>query len=268
MNAIDRRQVQRHFSASACSYDDCADVQKRVARKVANLVQVEGAAKGPMLEVGTGTGYLAELIAARYPGLRLLVSDLAHAMTRAASQRLPGAWAMDLDAAALPLATETMAYVCSASAYQWVENLPRAFGECQRVLQKGGSFIFALFGDGTLDELRGAYREALLCEGRESPDYLVPMPSKHRVDASLAAAGFEIFRVWEEVEREYHGSLASLLRCLKGVGAHNASRCRPRGLASRQVMKRLEGNYIQRFADGGRLPATYRVIYGIAGKSG
>lgn len=267
MSGIDRRLVQRHFSASCDSYDDSADVQKRVAQRVAALVHSDGPRHGRFLDVGTGTGYFAELLTKSNPQLQPLVSDLAHGMTRVAKQRLPWSWAIDMDAAAIPLAAETLPLICSASVYQWVENLAAAFAECLRVLQPDGVFIFALFGHRTLWQLKDCYREALSLEGYGEPDYLLTMPCKTRVEKSLREGGFETFHVWEEDEEEKHPSVAALLRSLKGVGAHNASLRRPRGLSSRRVMHRLAEIYGQRFSTGGFLPATYHVIYGVARKA-
>ncbi len=267
MNGMDRRQVQRQFSASSETYDGYADVQKRVARKVAALVQSDGPSHGRFLEIGTGTGYLSELLTRSNPQLRPMVSDLAHAMTRIARQRLPGAWAVDLDAAALPVVSERLPLICSASVYQWVGNLGMAFAECLRVLQREGVFIFALFGNRTLWELKDCYREALVMEGHTEPDYLLALPSRASVETSLREGGFEILQVWEEDECEKHVTVADLLRSLKGVGAHNASLRRPRGLASRRVMHRLTDSYDRRFSTGGMLSATYHVIYGVARKT-
>lgn len=267
MSIIDRRQVQRHFSASSEHYDGYADVQKRVAQRVAGLVESEGPSRGRFLEVGTGTGYLAELLIRSNPQLQPMVSDLSHAMTRFAKQRLTGAWAVDLDAAALPVASATLPLICSASVYQWVACLGKAFGECLRVLQYDGVFIFALFGNRTLWELKDSYREALILEGVAEPDHLLTLPCKASVEDSLRQGGFETFRVWEENEGEKHVTVAALLRSLKGVGAHNASVQRPRGLASRRVMQRLAECYEQRFSSNGLLPATYHVIYGVARKT-
>lgn len=267
MSGIDRSQVQRHFSASCESYDGFADVQKRVAQRVAALAQSDGPRQGRFLEIGTGTGYFAELLTQSNPRLQPLISDLAHGMTRVAKARLPQSWAVDLDASALPIASDTLPLVCCVSVYQWVENLAMAFDECLRVLQPEGLFVFALFGSQTLWELKDCYREALSLEGYDEPDYLLTLPSKTSVENSLREGGFETFRVWEEQEEEQHVSVSALLRSLKGVGAHNASLRRPRGLFSRRVMHRLAEIYEQRFSAGGFLPATYHVIYGVARKA-
>lgn len=266
MTGIDRRQVRRHFSASSMVYDGHADVQKIVAKQVAALVRSHAPLDGRFLEIGAGTGCLTQQIIRDNPRLQPMISDVSHAMTVLARGKLPNALALDLDAAALPLAAASMRLVCSSSVYQWIENLSAAFGECFRILQPDGVFIFALFGSRTLWELKTCYREACRSAGRTAPDHLLTLPNKGKVTRALREAGFATFRVWEEDECETHATVRDLLRCIKGVGAHNASVRRPRGLASRQVMQRLANIYAERFGAPGRLPATYHVIYGMAQK--
>lgn len=262
--AIDRKLVRRHFSVSSALYDGHACVQKHVARKVSALVEAEAPVCGRFLEIGTGTGCLTEMIADTNPRLQPVISDLSHAMTMIAREKVPHALALDLDAAALPVKADSLALVCSSSVYQWVENLTAAFGECSRVLEENGVFIFALFGDRTLWELKECYRQACIHTGRMAPDHLLTLPSLAEVKRALHAGGFEASRVWEAEECETHASVRGLLRSIKGVGAQNASKHRPRGLASRRVMQRLEQLYTDRFGGEGRLPATYHVIYGVA----
>ncbi|ABA88907.1 malonyl-CoA O-methyltransferase [Syntrophotalea carbinolica DSM 2380] len=266
MTAIDRRQVRQHFSASSAVYDDHAQVQKRVAQRVASLVHAEAPSAGRLLEIGTGTGYLTRQIVRENPQLRPLVSDLAHGMTVQARQNVPAALALDLDASSLSLKSGSMAVICSSSVYQWVEDLNIAFGESLRVLQDGGIFIFALFGEKTLWELKECYRESVIGEEGRAPDHMLALPDKATVENALRDGGFKIFRVWEENECENHATVTDLLRAIKGVGAHNASSRRPRGLASRRVMARLQELYTRRFNVDGFLPATYHVIYGVAHK--
>lgn len=263
MSQIDGRQVRRHFSASASTYDAHAAVQQRVALKVADLVAEEAPASGIFLEVGTGTGFLAEQLCRQRSDMQAVLSDLAHPMTLRARQRLAGAPAVDAAAEALPLAGGSVTLVCSTSAYQWVENLSAAFAESRRILRPGGVFVFALFGRRTLWELKDSYRDVVLQETERYPGHLHRLPSRQTVAASLDEAGFAHGRVWEEDEVEQHASLVDLLRSIKGVGAHNASSNRPRGLVSRGFMRRLADTYAARFSDRGSLRATYHVIYGV-----
>jgi malonyl-CoA O-methyltransferase len=54
-----------------------------------------------------------------------------------------------------------------------------------------------------------------------------------------------------------------LMRDLKAIGAHNAAASRPAGLTGRQRLAAMRAAY-ERFRSGGRLPASYEVVFGQA----
>jgi malonyl-CoA O-methyltransferase len=60
-----------------------------------------------------------------------------------------------------------------------------------------------------------------------------------------------------------YADLKSLMRDLKGLGAHNAAAGRGRGLFGRAAWTKLEAAYEAHRRDG-RLPATWEVVYGHA----
>jgi malonyl-CoA O-methyltransferase len=265
-NFVDLNRVRRHFSGSADSYDRHAAVQKTVVERLLALLAESGSPAGPVLEVGTGTGLLAEGIMALWPGVRPLVSDLAHHMTCHACRRLGGLAAVDADCRALPFFSGSFNLVCSSSVYQWVTDLKQAFAENARVLSPGGRFVFALFGEGTLWELQESYRYAARQAGREVL-HLHGFPGQEQVRQAFGVAGFGGIELYQEDLVEYHEEVGDLLRGLKGIGAVNASPRRPRGLASRQIMQGMMDRYRRRFAGERGVPATYRVIYGRGAKA-
>lgn len=263
---LDTEQVRRNFSRQAGEYERHAAVQRRVAERLLQLLLEGGLVGGTTLEVGAGTGYLLRRLSRLCPGVRPVVSDLAHAMTRQAAAGLPGVPAFDADAQALPLRDGCLSLVVSSSAYQWVEDLPGAFAEMARVLRPGGRFALALFGTRTLHELRDSHRRAAAEAGRH-PSHVQEFPDPSAVEAALAAAGIARFRLFSAEEWEFHPDLPDLLRHLKRLGALNAAAGRPQGLASRQVMNRLAAHY-EHYRRQGKLPATYQVIYVLGRKDG
>ncbi len=263
--AVSRHLVREHFSCHARDYDRYARVQKRVAARLVSEA-LAPAESGPVLDVGTGTGEVGRCLRARAPGLPLVVCDLAPGMTRQAAATLPGVLAADGDAQALPFGANCFALVLSASVYQWMNDLPGAFREAARVLRPQGTFAFALFGSGTLGELRTAHRQALAECGSANASHFQEFPALAGTADALAAAGLTPSRLWREDEVEWHPSVADLLRSLKKIGAQNASDRRPPGMASRRVMQRMSEIYRERFGAEQGIPATYEVIYGIAGK--
>jgi malonyl-CoA O-methyltransferase len=263
---VDGRRVRHNFSSHAGDYDRYARVQKRVAGRLVELLRERGPFCGPALEVGTGTGRLAQSLAEVFPDIRPVLSDIAHDMTRLALHRVPRATGFDADAQALPLRSNRFSLVCSSSVYQWMNSLAAAFAESYRVLAPGGVFAFALFGERTLFELRDSHRRAVAECGECRASHAQEFPDPGRVRQSLEAVGFDRIRTLSEDEVEYHADVPALLRGLKAIGAQNAARNRPAGMASRRIMARMTEIYRQNYEQGRGLPATYQVVYGLARK--
>lgn len=265
-SSLDTRQVRRHFSSHAEEYDRYAGVQKKVVADLMELLRSSGNIEGPVLEVGCGTGILSRQVSIFLPDLPLIVSDIAHGMTRHAARTVSGVAAVDADAQDLPFRDAAFGLVLSSSVYQWVNDLPRAFAEGGRVLAPGGRFAFALFGEKTLHELRESHRLAVAEAGIGRPSHVQDFPSGSEVRHALVAAGFDDVLVRSAFEVERHQAVEHLLRNLKRIGAQNAAGSRPAGLGSRKVMQRMIRVYRERFEEEGSIPATYEVIYGMGCK--
>jgi len=261
---IDIRQVRRNFSCHAEDYDRYAQVQKRVSARLLDLVLPLVPPGAMALEVGTGTGELARRLLRFRPDASLVVSDLAHGMTRHAAESLGGLPAVDADAQALPFRSRRFELVLSASVFQWLNDLPAALAEAARVLRPGGLLAFAMYGERTLWELREAHRLAVQEAGGEHLSHAHTFPGETEVAQALSAAGLTTQQLFAEDELEQHPDVAALLRSLKKIGAQNASSRRPAGFASRRVMQRLSALYADRFGQSQGIPATYHVIYGLA----
>ena len=256
---IDPFQVRRHFSGHADQYDLYSVVQKRVATRL--LGRLPATFTTPVLDLGTGTGDVAHRLLQLYPQTRVIVSDLAHDMSCSAVSRLPKTAAVDADAQLLPFLSSSFGLILSASMFQWIEDLSVAFAECYRVLQPGGTFLFALFGDGTLGELRAAFQDALRQCDSDRVSHFHSFPTLYAVESALAQGGFSQIDCQVEVEQDVHGDFRQLLQGLKRIGAQNAARQRPNGLFPRRVMQKMNELYSERHQTPDGLLASYRVIY-------
>lgn len=262
---VSSRQVRQHFSAHASEYDHYAQVQKRVVNGLISRLPDDLHTCRLALDLGTGTGDLARQLQGLMPDIPLLVADIAHAMTCSAVSRLTDVAAFDADAESLPLRTESVDLILSASMYQWVNDLHRAFAEVYRVLQPGGHFAFALFGAGTLRELRTAHSAALVAEGQAVTSHMQRFPDEATIIAALQSSRLT-GKIESFDEREEHPDVPHLLRSLKRIGAQNSATNRPKGLSGRRTTERMMEIYKDLYGTDGKIPATYQVIYGLAQK--
>ena len=159
------------------------------------------------------------------------------------------------DALRLPLQAGSVDLIFSNLMLQWCEPLDAALAEVRRVLKPSGFFAFSTFGTDTLHELRSAWAQA------DGYNHVNHFPDIHEVGDALVRAGLvEPVLDVDHIEVGYSDALA-LMRDLKAIGAHNVTAGRPRALAGRSRLQRMQQAY-EAYRRDGRLPATYEVIYG------
>jgi len=266
--SLDKRQLRRSFERAATTYDEAAVLQREICRRALERLDLVKLAPELVLDAGSGTGFAAQALARRYPRATVVEFDIAPAMLQTARARLPS-WKKWIgrrrelfvcgDNEQLPVRTGTVGMFWSNLAFQWVNDLTRIFSECQRVLRPGGLLIFTTFGPDTLKELRQAFAGDA---GRVHVNRFYDM---HDIGDMLVQAGFaDPVMDMEQVTLTY-GDVATLMRELKAIGAHNVATGRSRGLTGRRTLEDVRRRY-EKLRRDGRLPATFEVVYGHAWK--
>ena len=268
MAKIDRIKVRKAFDRGACRYEETVRVQKLVVKKIiADLSQLSSLfPPDRILDIGAGTGMLLRSLRETYPEAFLAGLDLASGM---ASEALGSMRAQDDflyvqgDAEEIPFADGTFDLVVSTSTYQWLSELGPAFREVERVLVSGGTFLFALFGDGTLSELKSSYQRALIHEssnaaGNRSQQFF----SRDEVLRILVELGFHDVAAENCTEKEYYPDVAAFLRSLKGIGAGTSAFLPATGLGGRRIIRKMMELYQLEYTEKNGIPVSYEVIYG------
>jgi len=157
----------------------------------------------------------------------------------------------------LPFKNNSLDFIWSSLTLQWANELEATLRECYRALAPGGLLMFATFGPDTLKELRTAFASI------DTTPHVNRFADLHDIGDMLVNAGFANPVMEMEMLTLTYADLKSLMIDLKGMGAHNAAISRRRGLLGKSAWQKLltayEGDRI-----GGRLPASYEVIYGHA----
>ena len=267
---IDKERVKRSFSRRAGSYNKLALVQAESAERLDfNLSLLEKRPQS-LLEIGSGTGFLTDLVAGRWSEASIFCCDVAHNMNLKARDNLDNQRIMFLtgDAEDIPCKDSSFDMLVSNLAYQWVSSLPKAFREVQRVLKNDGEFIFATFGRRTLQEMREAYGEAYLEIKGSEPEHFHLFPAVHELGDGLAKLGFEDAIITVDRLKERYDSSFHLLRSLKGIGAGSALRPSGMGLGNRRVLEKMDEIYREKFGQGEGVYATYEILFARGVKRG
>jgi len=256
--SLDRARLRASFERASASYEGAADLQARVAAELLERLELFRFEPAVVLDLGCGTGRVTRELKRRYRRARVIALDLAPGMLREA-RRHQRPWRrferVCGDALRLPLRDGSVDLMFSNLMLQWCEPLGAAFAEVRRVLKPSGFFAFTTFGRDTLYELRSAWAQA---DGYNHVNHFSDM---HEVGDALVHAGLmEPVLDVDRIEVGYPDALA-LMHDLKAIGAHNATAGRPRALAGRARLTRMQQAY-ESFRRDERLPATYEVIYG------
>jgi len=210
-------RVRDAFSEAADRYDRLSGLQQAIASQLAQ--QLQGVlAHQRILDVGTGTGYLAQQIQNSYPQAMVIGIDFAEGMMHKAFDKDRQLRWLAADAKYLPFKKQGFDWVVSNLAYQWVNDLPRAFSEAHRVLVKEGRFVASLFGQQTCNELFVA-----LSSTGVITDELNRLLSVHDVQESMNQAGFSAGKIDSEKVVIKFKDLWQLLGWLKATGSNRLS---------------------------------------------
>jgi malonyl-CoA O-methyltransferase len=127
----------------------------------------------------------------------------------------------------------------------------------RRVLRPGGVLLFTTLGPDTLKELRASWAAV------DRSNHVNAFLDMHDIGDAMLRAGLSDAVVDREDLTLTYPDLGLLMRDLKGIGAHNVTAGRPRGLTAPARIRKLEAAYEAYRRDDG-LPASYEVIYGHA----
>lgn len=247
----DKRLVAESFSRAASTYDQAAAFQRAVGAHLLGRLP-SGFVPEDIVDLGCGTGHFSRALSACYQqpvlGLDLAEGMLRHAREHSPQQR---GWVV-ADAEALPLRSESQDLIFSSLALQWCPQLPLALGEAWRVLRPGGVLAFNTLLEGSLHELREAWRAV------DDHVHVNRFTPPEELRTMLAEAGFADWRCEVEQHVLHYPQLGELTRELKALGANNRNPGRPTGLGGTARLRRLTAGY-ERFRTAEGLPASWQV---------
>lgn len=258
---LNHRAMVRDFDAAAAHYEKAAILQRTVAERLIEHLDPIRIAPLHILDLGSGSGLGARMLARRYPKAIIFQLDSALEMLRVARRYGPRLFSrhryLRATAEALPFAAGSFDMVFSNLMLQWCDELDLVLAEIARVLRRDGLLIFSTLGPDTLKELRQSWAEA---DDRVHVHAFLDM---HDVGDALIRAGLKNPVMEMERIRMTYADCHTLMRDLKQLGAQNVSLGRRRTLTGKRRLERMIAAY-ERFREHGRLPATFEIVYGHA----
>ncbi|MGL5784490.1 MAG: methyltransferase domain-containing protein [Alphaproteobacteria bacterium] len=125
-----QNQIAQRFEKSVQTYEQAATVQRDMADfLVSRLIPFLKRPPRSILDVGSGTGYVAKSLWEHYPNAHYVLNDLSASMLANASEKFPAAcvelWEGDAQELCLPSTELLVSNFC----FQWFENLPQTLAK-------------------------------------------------------------------------------------------------------------------------------------------
>ncbi len=251
----EKLKIADTFSRAAPSYAGEALLQKDVARTLMDWLPLCDAQR--VIDLGCGSGVQLPDLQQRYESATIIGIDLSTDMLRQAqisSHTAQPLIAADIDC--LPLPSRSCDIVFSSLAVQWCNNFQHALSEMRRVTRKGGYIALSTMANGSLEELRHAWRSIdHYAHANQYPD-----AADHYL--ALARADVDIVRFAHVAETCYFASFKELLMNLKRTGVNYVTGKRRIGLLTAAQLKAVGAAY-EPFRTAQGLPLRFQVIYSL-----
>ncbi|KDA02439.1 methyltransferase domain-containing protein [Hyphomonas oceanitis] len=257
---FDRDLLVRRRDRAAPHFDEYSFLKDRVSSDLVDRLNDTARTFRAGLELGGHDGGVSEQLKGGAKVAAMTLTDPSPAMVARARER--GLDAVVADEEKLGFDEARFDLVVSALSLHWVNDLPGALIQVRRVLEPDGLFLGALFGAGTLAELRACLIEAETeIMGGLAPR-LSPLPALADMAALMQRAGFALPVVDRESVVVRYDSVFGLLADLKGMGERAAFASGMAQPLPRRVLMRMAELYAQNFSDpDGRVRATFEIVY-------
>ena len=259
--ALDKNLIAAAFDRAAREYEARAVLQFTVAERMIERLDLFKIKPRLIVDVGSGSGHGARLLARYYKGSQVIALDLSTGMLMQARRLAPRFRSpfryVSGDAECLPIEGTCVDMIYSNLTLQWCNDLDRAFGEFRRVLKPSGLLLFSTFGPDTLKELRASWATV---DDKVHVHHFIDM---HDLGDALIRAGFSSPVMDVENFTLTYRDLTSLMRDLKALGASNVSLGRRQTLTGKNAFGKVAGAY-EAYRRDQCLPATHEVVYGHA----
>jgi malonyl-CoA O-methyltransferase len=267
---LDKRLVKMHFSANAGNYDLYAHVQKKMALRLEEYAELKGGdSTGAILDIGSGTGYLTELLLKHFPDACITAVDIAPGMIELAKMKFGGRGIKFICADAEEMSLEEKyGLIASNASLQWFNDTPQTLEKLYSALAENGMLCFSTFGSLTFSELHQSYGKAMRnlgLEGHTRPGQpFYTLGELQKICEPLVGSRGEM-RCGEELEYLYFDSVKDFFTSVRKIGANNSSKEYIH--KNPALIKELINVYERDFREGSKIKVTYHCLYFVLRKS-
>jgi len=272
VEVFDKQAVAKSFGKAASSYDSVAHFQRWVGESLLKTLPSQSEANfrpKSIMDLGCGTGYFSSSLLNMYDSADYFGLDLSEEMIRFARQANSAesytcdaercTW-MTGDAELLPLKSNSIDLVFSSLSIQWCGDLGLMFEEVNRVLKKDGVFVFSTLLEGSLSELKDSWSQV------DESQHVNEFSQLKDYQDAISDVQWDSRKLSTKEKVLKYQKVSDLTKELKRLGAHNMTSHRSTKLTGKQKLQHFVSAYERFRQEGGLLPATYQVLFGVLKK--
>jgi malonyl-CoA O-methyltransferase len=242
-----KAKIQENFNRAVPSYDLVASIQRQTAQQLIDYIRETDLTFSTVLDIGTGTGFVPDLLLPKHPNVSYLLNDLSPTMLDHVKNKFkdyPNITYQLGDAENTPFPMVDL--IVSNLAFQWFENLEESISN---LWQKTNVLAFSTLLEGTFSHWEQQ------CDAIGFDHGLHAYPSfAQLVDYCQSVGPCEAFFYQKTYTLPFKTSL-EFMRYLKLLGANT-----PSTLEAPPIKKVL-------YALTDEVIADYKVFYGVLIKS-
>ncbi len=207
------KKVLKSFNEAANNYNINAKIQQKIAWKLATECAHRKIPQGMWVDLGTGTGFLADALEKLHTSQKVIRLDGSEKMLKLHTENnYSQLWDLNLG---LPKWKVAPSLIASSFALHWLSNPTTKLKEWYESLEKGGWLALALPIEESFPEWKLAAKSASV------PFNGLRLPSTHKLIAALPKQSIH-YQTIECITQRSHEVL-SLLKPMRDVGAHISS---------------------------------------------
>lgn len=151
-----KENIKKNFSRGAKNYNELAHPQEASARKLVWLAADLIKNDMQILDLGSGTSFIAKELCKNFPAQKLKITevDIAPQMLESWTNRPQNVSTICCDMENLPFAKNSFDIIFSSFALHWLIDFEKNFAQFSSLLKKDGHLVFCIPTDGSLDELK------------------------------------------------------------------------------------------------------------------
>lgn len=256
MQLFNYKALKKALNQSAKTYDANAKVANLTGGTLIERLQILKINPKKILDIGAGTGQLAEHLNKLYPTASIYNLDLAEQRLQI-SKRNEHRLAICTDMHTLPFIDECFDLITTNLCWHWINNVSQTISEAHRVLKPNGAIVLASLGPDSLHELKTAFAEV------SAHAHISPFLDMHDLGDALLKAGFADPVIDVEYINLELQNLQQLFDMLKNTGESNYLTTRHQGLHNKNLIEKVKAVY-QKHQKTQTPYATIEIIFAYA----